>query len=310
MDAAEPAVERDEGAAVGLAVEHGAAAVGEHDLVRREAVAPGERRRRSEGVARRRLDEPVLARPEIGEARPHPRVAEERRLLGALGGDEDLERRPAAVADRLERLALGAAQAVPGRGQLLEVAAQRRAEVRQRRRVRGQQRFDRLRPGRADRLPGELRERDLVAAHRRAAGPEGAELGGLHLAEEAVGEDRLDRVGAAVDGVEDLDELQLVVEVVLEPDHDDLVAGERGAQARVAGAHVGLDRVRVAPAAGGEEPGAHGAKLVGVEVGGHRPLVQGVAPRDHVAADAGGLDARHRGVAVRDVEHQGSCSVR
>ena len=43
MDAAEPAVERDERAAVGLAVEDRAAAVGEHDLLRREAVAPGER---------------------------------------------------------------------------------------------------------------------------------------------------------------------------------------------------------------------------------------------------------------------------
>src|SRR6185437_11227988 len=87
VDAAEPAVERDEGVAVGLAVEDGAPAVGEHDLVRREVVAAGERRRRSERLARRRLDEPLLARAEVREARPHPAVAEERRLLGALGGD-------------------------------------------------------------------------------------------------------------------------------------------------------------------------------------------------------------------------------
>ena len=49
----------------------------------------------------------------------------------------------------------------------------------------------------------------------RASGPERAELGDVHLAEKAVGEDRLDRVDAAVDGVEDLDELQLVVELSL-----------------------------------------------------------------------------------------------
>jgi hypothetical protein len=190
------------------------------------------------------------------------------------------------------------------------VAAERRAEVRQRRGVRGQERLDRLRAGRAERLPRELRERDLVPAHRRAAGPQGAELGDAHAAEEAVGEDRLDRVGAAVDGVEDLDELQLVVEVVLEPEHDDLVARERRAEPGVAGAHVGLDRVRVTPTAAGEEPRPHRAKLLGVEVRRHRPLVQRVAPGDHVAPDPGRLDARHRGVAVRDVEHQGSRSVR
>ena len=58
--------------------------------------------------------------------------------------------------------------------------------------------------------------------------------------------------------------LELVVEVVLEPQHDLLARARGGGQALVAGAEVGLDLLGRAPAASGQEGGAGGAQLGGV----------------------------------------------
>ena len=90
---------------------------------------------------------------------------------------------------------------------------------------------------------------------------------------------------------EDLRELQLVVEVGLEPEHVAAVAV--GGERRVAGLEL---RQRPLDA---EEPGPHAAQLR-VAGRGHRALVQHVAPREAVADER--PQPRRRRVAVGDVE--------
>ena len=90
---------------------------------------------------------------------------------------------------------------------------------------------------------------------------------------------------------EDLRELQLVVEVGLEPEHVAAVAV--GLERRVAGLELRQRPLRA------EKPGPHAAQLC-VAGRGHRALVQHVAPREAVADER--PQPRRRRVAVGDVE--------
>src|SRR5205823_5626164 len=96
---------------------------------------------------------------EAGKQLPRPRVAREGRLLALLARVEERTRRQRSFRERLEQLALAAREPVARARQLLEQAAQRGREERQRRRVAREERFERRRLGRAHRLPRSLRER-------------------------------------------------------------------------------------------------------------------------------------------------------
>ncbi len=78
---------------------------------------------------------------------------------------------------------------------------------------------------------------------------------------------------------QDLEELELVDDVVLEPEDDALRAREQLVAAR----ELRLDRGRVAPSLLGEEPRAHAARLGGIE--GERPDVQDVVPGEDDSLD-------------------------
>ena len=100
---------------------------------------------------------------------------------------------------------------------------------------------------------------------------------------------------------EDLDDLQLVVEVGLEPQHE--VAGAVLRERAVAPLELG-ERPDVVGVLAREEARADPAQL-GVRDVGHRALVEHVAPREHRVGEAGAEDAGHRRVAVGDVQRRG-----
>ena len=89
---------------------------------------------------------------------------------------------------------------------------------------------------------------------------------------------------------EDLDDLQLVVEVRLEPERDLFGGGQR------------LVALAQQLRRGAQELRPQLAQLVVGHVG-HRPLVQRVAPRDDRRAPEGAAQLRDGRVTVRDVQH-------
>jgi hypothetical protein len=158
-------------------------------------------------------------------------------------------------------------------------------------------RLGRERDGGARRQRGELRAVELAQP---------AEAREADVLADAHERDPLGLDAQARKLVEDLRDLQLVVEVGLEPQHVLAVGGrrQRGVALLERGAHP-VDTVAavrgVDPVGGGQEARAHLAQLV-VADGRHRPLVQHVAPDDQARCQAG-LAQRGRGrVAVCDVE--------
>src|SRR3954470_4595052 len=285
--AAEGAVEADERDPVGAALEHRSPRLGEPQ-------------------AAMVLDE----RAELRQAVEGDRVAHEGRLLARHRRQERLLAGARARRHGREHRALRAAQAVAGAGQLLEQPPQRGGEERQALLGRGGGAGERARVGAAEDVPHGPGGADVLAGDRGAGGPQARELVRLELAEpgeagapgEGADADQLDRGRAVGQAGQDLDELELVVEVVLEPQHDGLARPEGLIQPLVASAQLLLDLLR----AGGPEAGqvlrAHGPQL-GRRERGHRPLVEHVAPGDDVAADSRpphDVDGR---VAVGEVEH-------
>ena len=100
---------------------------------------------------------------------------------------------------------------------------------------------------------------------------------------------------------ERIDELELVVEVVLEPEHDLVATVQRVEELRIALLERCEDGRSASDAALGEEVSARSEQLPAWQLG-NRAFVKGVAPREHGAAERR-LSQRLRGaVAVRDVE--------
>ncbi len=115
-----------------------------------------------------------------------------------------------------------------------------------------------------------------------------------------------DQLGRGLLGVgerEHVEELELVVEVVLEPEHHLEAVAERLEQLPVAPLERGEQRLPAAPAAVGEEAGARPQQLLPRQRR-HRPLVEHVLPGQHGAAERG-LPQRVAGAfAVGDVEER------
>ncbi len=112
--------------------------------------------------------------------------------------------------------------------------------------------------------------------------------------------DAVRRYAQGAEHREDLDDLQLVVEVGLEPQHE-------VARAVLRDRAIALLELRQRADVGGvlprEEARADPAQL-GVGHGGHGALVEHVAPREDRVGEAGAQDAGHRRVAVGDVERR------
>ena len=131
----------------------------------------------------------------------------------------------------------------------------------------------------------------------RRSGQRPFELVRLERAEVAVGLDELDlRVRSELG--QDLQQLELVDEVVLEPE-DDVV---RAREQLVASREVRLDRGRLAPSLLGQEARAYASRLGGVE--GERPHVQDVVPGEDDPFDRGRTERARGRLAVRDVQRR------
>src|SRR5439155_6579806 len=249
--------------AVGLAGEDAPPLVGQRDRRGRERAGVAERRRRRQ-LADQRL--------QTCEAAPDPGIAVERRLLARLVRGEQLVRQPRAVCEQLEQLTLAARQSRRHVGELLEQAAEGRREVRQRGAVLPQKRLDRGRLGRGERAPPRTAELDDRRRELTAPGPERLQARRIELAQEDCWIDELLEARSAAG--EDLEQLQLVVEVVLEPEDDVLRAGEQ-----IVTALQGMeDRVARPPAAPAEKGRASRARF-------RWALVENVGPAEHGAAE-------------------------
>jgi hypothetical protein len=216
---------------------HIAPEAGQRDLRGREGSCVAERRR-----GRELLDE----RLQLGQPLPDPRVADERRLLGRLARDEELGRLARPVEQRLEQLVFSAGKAGPGVRQLLEQPPHGGREEGQRGGVAFQQRGQRRGVGCADRVPRLAGELEHQRRDRASLRPERLELVGAERPEVVR---RLDQLDGLVGRREDLQELQLVVEVVLEPEDDLRLRLERVAEEPVAALERLQQRPLRAPAA-------------------------------------------------------------
>jgi hypothetical protein len=171
----------------------------------------------------------------------------------------------------------------------------------------GLERFEAARVGRAERAPQRacgcdllLGQRAVVAVHVIAQRLQAE----LRDPDDLLDADEDQARASRRDEVEDLRELEDVVEVGLEPQHDLLVRRERSVETLVACSHVG-ERLRFGrPAAPGDEAGSLGAQLRAVSADG--PFVQRVAPRQDVALRTRRAEALHRAVPVGHVQHRRS----
>lgn len=221
-------------------------------------------------------------RREVVGERPQRLVGDPRHLLArgdALVERELVQRR---VGERVEDRRLQPAEAGGEVGQLLAQARERRHPL------------PRARVGRAERRPRLGAGRERSAVQERLA----------QVRARRVREDHeRDRPGAPGEAVGDLRELQVVVQVGLEPQHDLRVLRVLG-DAAVTVAQLRQRRQLVGPAAGREVRGAHAHQLVRAEARRHRTVVQHVAPR-HDVAERHARGSRHRRrdrVPVRHVQ--------
>jgi len=102
--------------------------------------------------------------------------------------------------------------------------------------------------------------------------------------------------------VQHLDELQLVVQIVLEPEHQ-FVLFARGFERGVATLEVGQHARVLVPAAIRDEARPDFPQPTRVGAARHGPVVQHVAPRKQAARDAGVRNDVDGGVTVGDMKH-------
>src|SRR4051794_31828487 len=250
------------------------------------------RRRGERGMvaARRRgrkLGDQALLR-ELVQLAKAPRIAEEDRLLGLLVRDEELGRTTRALRQCRQELALGPRQ----RTSLLEQSSERRLEIGQGTRIAPENRLD---FAVADRAPRLAREREHLRVRFAARLPEPFERGNVERAQVVVSLDQLDALPVPHLG-KNLQELELVEQVVLEPEDDVPCVGERAVPSFQLAEYPRL----ITPAALGEEPRAERARRVRIER--ERPFVEDVVPGDDLTAERRPRDRPSGRVAVRDVQ--------
>src|SRR5262249_21627007 len=102
--------------------------------------------------------------------------------------------------------------------------------------------------------------------------------------------------------IENLEELKLVVEIVLEPEHDLLMLPKCG-HGFIPPPKLGNHLLVGAPTAILDEPGTDLTEFVSAQRRRNRSLVERVAPRQDGSHQTARRDPFGRTVAVRDVEH-------
>ncbi|WP_261403191.1 hypothetical protein [Chenggangzhangella methanolivorans] len=157
---------------------------------------------------------------------------------------------------------------------------------------------------RSERLPSLAREALLLVRHRRGRLGEAPHRVRSLMAEIVVGLDEMEPLETifTAEEVEDLQQLQLVVEVVLEPDLDSLEA-RMPANGGVARPEFGRDLLGSEPEVGGNESRADRRQTFEAAHRRHRAVMQDVAPGEDPAGDAGCLQPGDCRVAVRDDQH-------
>ena len=263
------------------------------------------------GVAEARAFELGLGRGQAGDQRHRAegKVVEQAEDApvahegGLLLGDhlmEELCRPAGAVGDGRKQRLLGAAEAGSRRRQLLEKAFERWAQERQRPFRLAKAGGDALRARRGKVGPDAGGQRQIGRRHGPCPLSKAEDgVGGLR-AEKVVGLDQHKAVARCLAGEvsQHLDELELVVEVVLEPQLDGVeiaVGAETGVALGEFGRNLGLINPETAGKIG-DPLGRHRGEF---RVG-DRPLVQHVAPRQKGRLAAGQPQKLHRVVAVGD----------
>src|SRR5919198_1043177 len=143
------------------------------------------------------------------------------------------------------------------------------------------------------------RELPRFASYPPARRPEPLERCGFQRAQVVVRLDEL-HVGVVVELRKDLEELELVDEVVLEPEDDVLRPPEQVVPAR----ELRAESLLGPPPALGEEPCPERPRLLLVER--ERPDVQHVVPREDDPFERGGAERARDRFAVRDVQRTGA----
>ncbi len=233
---------------------------------------------------------------------------------------KQLRQREWARCERLAQLPFAAGQADLRIGVFLELPAQRRGEMRQALGVvvgirprahlpidalgHGQQRVRRVR---RERVPCRRADGEIAGGDHTPHVVQRDELLRLERAEEAVG-GRDGNRGALVRSAtrhtrQHLDELQLIVQIGLEPE-DELVTLADTVQTCVPFGEVG-DRGRLAlPAAAREKFPPHPPERRQVPVRRHGSVVEQVPPRQDVAGQPRSGQCGRSGIAVREVQCQ------
>jgi hypothetical protein len=290
----DPAVEPEQLDAVGVAAEDVAPGPGQARGEPGEGAGVSVRRRRRQRTAVVALHEPAVPAAELRERPEEPGVAEERRLLELLRRSEGGGRSARARRDRLERAALGPREPTTRGRQLLEQPQQRRAEQLERPGTPGRERRERCGVGCAEGSPGLAGGGQRLRRGGAPGGPQRLELARAQLAQSAKPrparerghDDQLGQRPVLVDQRQGVDQLQLVVQVVLEPEDDTGALAQRPDELAVTALERGADRAATPPAAAGEKRSPDVQQLA-ARPGRHRPLVEGVVPGQHGSADRG-----------------------
>ena len=124
------------------------------------------------------------------------------------------------------------------------------------------------------------------------------------LAGEGADDDQLGRSLRGAREREHVEELELVVQIVLEPEHHLEAVAQRLEQLQVAPLERGEQRLRATPAAVGEEARACPQQFLPRQSR-YRAIVEHVLPRQHSAAERGLSKRVARAFAVRDVKKRG-----
>jgi hypothetical protein len=225
------------------------------------------------------------------------RITEKARLFQRLSVLEQLRKRMPTVSQRPEDLPLGARETIRSPRKFLEVPSQGRIEKRQRC---ASHLLELLRARRAESRPRVLRLAQMAACHRAAQAEQLGRPRGLHRSEVfGFTDDRDRRAAQRGERIEHLDELQLIVQIVLEPEHD-LVVLARELQSRVARSEL-LERFAERHIERtSDERRALGRKLRERKARPDRSFMQCIAPRqENAARDL--LENRDGAIAVRNM---------
>src|SRR6185295_7400896 len=197
-----------------------------------------------------------------------------------------------------------ARKSVCRRRELLEVARQRAGQIWECRCRFIEQILDRARILRAEGLPGAARQVELLRLHQRTVGLELFELRRGKRWDVTIDNyyrKFLPTGGATSEEVEQLDELELVVEIVLEPEHN-LVEIIEALDDAIPLLKISADVRKIVPVVTGDELRALLAELFQRERRIDGSFVKHVAPGDDLSFDAGFAHGAGGAIAIRDVE--------